>query len=85
MIAAARKALGKKIARFVPAHPIAGAEKSGAGAANAELFRGRRVVLTPLKENASAAVASVEAAWSSLRRARDAAWTPSSTTRCSPR
>src|SRR5260221_1170023 len=46
VIAAARKALGAKLAQFVPAHPIAGAEQSGAGAANAELFRGRQVVLT---------------------------------------
>jgi prephenate dehydrogenase len=64
VITAARKALGKRIARFVPAHPIAGAEKSGAAAAKAELFQGRRVVLTPLKENAKASVAAVEAAWS---------------------
>jgi len=64
VIVAARKALGKKIARFVPAHPIAGAEKSGAAAAKAELFQGRRVVLTPLKENAKPSVAAVEAAWS---------------------
>ena len=48
----------------MPAHPIAGAEKSGAAAAKAELFQGRRVVLTPLKENAKASVAAVEAAWS---------------------
>jgi prephenate dehydrogenase len=64
VIAAARKALGKRIARFVPAHPIAGAEKSGAAAAKAELFQGRRVVITPMKENARASVAAVEAAWS---------------------
>jgi prephenate dehydrogenase len=64
VIAAARKALKKKIGQFVPAHPIAGAEKSGAGAANAELFRGRRVVITPLKENAAASVEKVTQAWS---------------------
>ena len=64
VIAAARKALGKRIGRFVPAHPIAGAEKSGAAAAKAELFQGRRVVLTPMKENARASVEAVEAAWS---------------------
>lgn len=63
VIAAARKALGKGIARFVPAHPIAGAEKSGAAAASADLFRGKRVVLTPLPENRRAAVEQVEAAW----------------------
>jgi prephenate dehydrogenase len=64
VIAAARAALGKDIGRFVPAHPIAGAEKSGAGAASAELFRGRRVILTPLAENSDAAVRKVAEAWS---------------------
>ena len=44
-------ALGKHLPRFVPGHPIAGAEKSGAAAAHADLFRDRRVVLTPLKES----------------------------------
>ena len=63
MIAAARKALGKRIAQFVPAHPIAGAEKSGAAAASAELFREKRVVLTPLRENRAALVEQVESAW----------------------
>lgn len=63
VIAAARKALGKGVARFVPAHPIAGAEKSGAGAASADLFRGKRVVVTPLPENHRATVEQVEAAW----------------------
>ena len=64
VVAAARAALGSSISRFVPGHPIAGAEKSGAAAASAELFRGRRVVLTPLQENAKDAVSTVEAAWS---------------------
>jgi prephenate dehydrogenase len=63
VIAAARKALGSGIARFVPAHPIAGAEKSGAAAANAELFQNRRVVLTPLAENSPQTVSRVERAW----------------------
>lgn len=63
VIAAARKALGKKIAQFIPAHPIAGAEKSGAGAASAGLFQGRRVVLTPLEENSKKDVSLVEQAW----------------------
>jgi len=63
VIAAARQALGKGVARFVPAHPIAGAEKSGAAAASAQLFRGRRVVLTPLPENSSSDLERVEAAW----------------------
>ncbi|HEX6156779.1 MAG TPA: prephenate dehydrogenase/arogenate dehydrogenase family protein [Burkholderiales bacterium] len=63
VIAAARKALGKGIARFVPGHPIAGAEKSGAAAASAELFRDRRVVLTPLAENSAGDISTLEKAW----------------------
>ena len=63
VVAAARAALGAKIAQFVPAHPIAGAEKSGAAAADAALFRGKRVVLAPLAENSAADVQAVEEAW----------------------
>src|SRR5437868_13104469 len=65
VVAAARAALGAKIGQFVPAHPIAGAEKSGAAAANAQLFHGRRVVLTPIKENPAAAITQVQALWES--------------------
>ncbi len=65
VVAAARKALKEKIAQFVPGHPIAGAEKSGVAAATPELFRNRRVVLTPLPENPAAAVSKVEQAWES--------------------
>ena len=63
VVDAARNALGKRIAQFVPAHPVAGAENSGAAAASAELFRNRRVLLTPLAENASAAVDRVQQLW----------------------
>ncbi len=63
VIAAARRALGGKIGQFVPGHPIAGAEKSGVAAATAELYQGKRVVLTPLPENRPGDVAAVRAAW----------------------
>jgi prephenate dehydrogenase len=66
VIAAARKGLGGKVARFVPAHPIAGAEKSGAGAASADLFRGRRVVLTPLAENGREDIETIAGAWTAV-------------------
>ena len=62
-VAAARAALGGRLGQFVPAHPIAGAELSGVAAAKADLFRGRKVVLAPLAENAPEAVARVGAAW----------------------
>ena len=55
--------LGSKVAQFVPAHPIAGAEQSGAAAAGADLYVGKNVVLTPLPENSAQSVARVQAAW----------------------
>ncbi len=63
VVAAARANLGAMIEQFIPAHPIAGAEKSGAAAAQADLFQGRKVVLTPLPENSKVAVARVRSAW----------------------
>ena len=63
VVAAARAALGVRIAQFVPGHPVAGAELSGAGAAMASLFLDRRVVLTPLPENRPESVQRVEDAW----------------------
>lgn len=63
VVAAARAALGAAFSRFVPAHPIAGSERSGAAAASASLFRGRPVVLTPLPETNPAAVERVREWW----------------------
>ncbi len=63
VVAVARAALGERIAQFVPAHPIAGAENSGAAAARADLYHGKKVVLTPLPENSVLSVARVRSAW----------------------
>ena len=63
VVAAVYAQLGSKVAQFVPAHPIAGAEKSGAGAAQADLYQGKKVVLTPLPENSAESVARVRQAW----------------------
>jgi prephenate dehydrogenase len=59
----ARRELRGALARFVPGHPIAGTEKSGAEAAFAGLYRGRKVVLTPLPETEHGALAFVRSAW----------------------
>ena len=64
VIAAARVALGDALPRFVPGHPIAGTEHSGASAAFATLYRERNVVVTPLPETDPAAVALVASLWS---------------------
>lgn len=63
VVAAARASMGAKIAQFVPGHPIAGAEMSGAAAALADLYQGKKVVLTPLSENTHGSVARVRKAW----------------------
>ena len=63
VVAAARENMGVRIAQFIPAHPIAGAEKSGATAALADLYQGKKVVLTPLPENNAESVARVRRAW----------------------
>ncbi len=63
VVAAARAALGGKIAQFIPGHPIAGAEKSGVAAAKFDLYADKRVVLTPLVENAPTDIARLQAVW----------------------
>ena len=64
VIAAARVHLGAAFARFVPGHPIAGTEHSGASAAFATLFRDRNVVLTPTADTDRVALATVASLWS---------------------
>lgn len=49
--------------RFVPAHPIAGTEQSGAEASFAELFEDRLCIITPLDGADEEAVTMVESMW----------------------
>ena len=63
VIAAARAGLGPRFDQFVPAHPIAGSDESGAASASAGLYRGREVILTPLAETLPEMVDRVRSAW----------------------
>lgn len=63
VIDSARRQLGAAFARFVPAHPIAGTENSGAQAAFPELFAGRNLIVTPEPETAASALKLVTTAW----------------------
>lgn len=63
VVAAARRALGGKVAQFVPGHPIAGRETNGPDAAIDNLYVGKKVVITALAENTEADVERVAAAW----------------------
>jgi prephenate dehydrogenase len=54
--------LGPSMA-LVGVHPVAGKETTGAIAADEELFRDRRVIVTPSARSTAEAVAKVEALW----------------------
>lgn len=63
VVALARQELAAHLQHFIPAHPIAGAEKSGAAAAMPDLYRNRNLVLTPLPENRPEALLTVRRLW----------------------
>lgn len=48
---------------FVAGHPIAGTERSGVAASSAELFRNKRLILTPHARQDAAAFATVRRLW----------------------
>jgi prephenate dehydrogenase len=55
------RALGCDLRSFVPGHPLAGRERHGPAAAQADLFLGRTWALCPLPENSPHAVDAVTA------------------------
>jgi len=63
VVLAARACLAQRLPQFVPAHPIAGSDRSGADAGDAALYVGRQVILTPLPETSADAVERVEEFW----------------------
>lgn len=63
VLEAARAVFGELPPRFVAGHPIAGTEKSGVANGFAELFRERRVILTPHAQQDADAQAQVARLW----------------------
>jgi prephenate dehydrogenase len=63
VIAAAEAVFDPMLNPFVPCHPIAGREQHGPAAADATLFEGKRVVITPQAGNRDSAIAAVRALW----------------------
>lgn len=66
VLAALSRVFGHIPANFVPGHPIAGAERSGVEAGKADLFAGKRVILTPVSETSDSAVDKVATFWQTL-------------------
>jgi prephenate dehydrogenase len=66
VVDAARRVLKDIIASFVPAHPIAGKEASGIAHADATLYSGRQVILTPLPQTSPELVQKATDAWAGI-------------------
>lgn len=65
-VEAARRVFGQLPENFIPGHPIAGSEKQGVVAADPNLFRQHKVILTPEEGSNPAAIARVEKLWCGL-------------------
>ncbi len=66
VVDAGRRALREQIGCFVPAHPIAGKELSGVENADADLYMGRQVVLTPIERTNSVQLQQAVDVWAAL-------------------
>ena len=63
VIKVAESVFGSLPSHFVPAHPIAGKEKSGFEASDGDLFVGRKVIITPTESSSAEAVEAVKSVW----------------------
>jgi len=63
VVAAVQAVFGNVPENFVPAHPIAGREKSGVEAAIANLYHGHKVIFCPLENTATEALDAVKKMW----------------------
>ncbi|BAF61693.1 prephenate dehydrogenase [Candidatus Vesicomyidisocius calyptogenae] len=66
VIQIAKLVFGQMPAKFIPAHPIAGKEKSGIEAVDAQLFNHKRVVLTPTESSDIQTIAILSGLWKEL-------------------
>lgn len=66
VIDAGRRALREQIGSFVPAHPIAGKEVSGIEHADADLYHGKQVILTPIERTLAPQLQKATDVWTAL-------------------
>lgn len=66
VVDAIRAVFGYVPTNFVPAHPIAGAERSGVEASSADLYRGKRLIVTPLADTDAVALEKIERFWQAI-------------------
>ena len=66
VIDAARRVLKDQVGVFVPAHPITGKELAGVDNADADLYHGRQVILTPIERTLAPQLEKATALWTAL-------------------
>ena len=66
VVDAARRVLKERIGSFVPAHPITGKEVAGIAHADAALYQGRQVILTPLPQTLPELLQKATDVWAAL-------------------
>ncbi|MBX3606431.1 MAG: prephenate dehydrogenase/arogenate dehydrogenase family protein [Piscinibacter sp.] len=66
VVDAARRVLKERVPSFVPAHPIAGKEVAGIAHADATLYNGRQVILTPLPQTTPELVQKATDCWAAI-------------------
>jgi prephenate dehydrogenase len=62
----ARRVLKDQVGVFVPAHPIAGKELAGVEHADADLYTGRQVILTPIERTLTTQLEKAKKLWMAL-------------------
>jgi prephenate dehydrogenase len=66
VVDAARRLLREHVGCFVPAHPITGKEVSGVEHADADLYSGKQVILTPIERTFTVQLQKAEDLWTAL-------------------
>lgn len=66
VVDAARRVLRDNVGCFVPAHPIAGKEVSGVEYADANLYSGKQVILTPIERTFTIQLQQAVDVWTAL-------------------
>jgi len=66
VVDSARRALREHIGSFVPAHPIAGKEVAGVENADADLYTGKQVIITPIDRTLAPQIQRATDVWSAL-------------------
>ena len=66
VVEAARRALREQVGSFVPAHPIAGKEVAGVEHADADLYKGKQLILTPIERTLTAQLRRAQEVWTAM-------------------